>query len=634
MLQLTCAALGLVTFLFSLSTVILLDDHFHRISSGRQIARFGDLPFRDFLDPGYFLTEYSSAAVQQIFGDNLLGEALLTSAFIAAGTVLVFVLARRVSSSSITGFIAAVLALLLFPRAYDYDKVLFIPLGIFLGWRCVEEPLRSRIWALAACVVAGSLYRYDTGIFVGGAAVLAMAILHAGDWTTLARRVAYLGMAVGCLVLPFLVFVQFKGGVANAVDQMLVYGRRETARTRLSIRPRLSIPALASIVELPPAGASILVRWAPQADDVARVSAESRHGLSEGELRGTAAERTWAYRISDFSKDHLRGLLSDPLVEDTDGIDRAQLTVPSEPLWLRAQRALPLLRVRLLPGAWNVTNADAVLYSLFRFLPLVAGIILVANLRQSSMTRVEVASIASVVALSFALNAFILRDPVSARFGGMAAPTAVLAAWTVHRVLQMRPSFTRRLLQSALVMGFAATVWSTSLSAEWQVRMPSEVFRPRHVIAVANGLRDSPPLLERLQKGEQLGIVKYLRECTGRNDRVLIGWYAPDIYFFAQRGFAGGAVTFFGQHWSEPRFQARSVEILASQSAPVVILLNGDKLFPQSYPLVMQYLNEHYENLGATNFDDARNGSGRYSLLVRRDRRAERVHPVTGLPCF
>ena len=634
MLQLTCAALGLVTFFFSLSTIILLDDHFGRISPGRQIAQYADLPFRDYLDPGYYLTEFSSAAVQWIFGDNLLGEALLTSAFIAIGTVLVFILARRVSQSTLTALATAILALLLFPRAYDYDKVLFLPLGILLWWRYVETPSVSRLWALAAGVVAGSFYRYDTGVFVGGAAVIGMVMLHAGDWTTLARRVGYFAMASGCLVLPFLAFVQFTGGVVNAADQMLAYGRRETARTRLSIRPRVAIPALASIVELPPAGAPILVRWAPQADDAARVSAESRHGLSEGELRGTAAERTWAYRISDFSKDHLRGLLSDPLVEDTDGIDRTQLTVPSEPLWLRAQRALPLLRVRLLPGAWNVTNADAVLYSLFRFLPLVAGVILVANRRQSSMTRVEVASIASVVALSFALNAFILRDPVSARFGGMAAPTAVLAAWTVRRVLQARPGLVRRLLQFVLVIGLAATVWSTSLSAEWQVRMPAEVFRLRHVIAVVNGLRDSPPLLERLQKGEQLGIVKYLRECTGRNDRVLIGWFAPDIYFFAQRGFAGGAVAFFGQHWSEPRFQARSVEILASQSAPVAILLNGDKLFPQSYPLVMHYLNEHYENLGATNFDDARNGSGRYSLLVRRDRRAERVHPVTGLPCF
>src|SRR4029453_2803859 len=114
-------------------------------------------------------------------------------------------------------------------------------------------------------------------------------------------------MAGGCLVLPFLVFVQFKGGVANAVDQMLAYGRRETARTRLSIRPRLSIPALASIVESPPAGASILVRWAPQADDAARVAAESRHGLSEGELRGTADERRGALGFSVSHKDHLRG---------------------------------------------------------------------------------------------------------------------------------------------------------------------------------------------------------------------------------------------------------------------------------------------------------------------------------------
>jgi hypothetical protein len=635
MLRLTCAALGLATFCFSLSTVILLDDHFGRISPGRQIAQFGDLPFRDFMDPGYYLTELSSAAVQWIFGDNLLGEALLTSAFIAIGTVLVFVLARRVSSSSLTALAAAVLALLLFPRAYDYDKVLFLPLGILLCWRYLEAPALSRLWVLAAGVVTGSLYRYDTGIFIVGTAVVAMAILHAGEWATLARRLGYFALAVACFAAPFLACIQYGGGVANAFDQMLAYGGRETARTRLSIRPRLSIPSLASVADAPPAGSPILVRWAPHVDEAARVAAEARHGLSEGRLRGTASERTWAYRIGDSSREHLRAVISDPVVEDTDGIDRAQLTVPSEPLWPRAQRAFPLLRVRLLPGAWHMANADAVLYSLFRFLPLIAALILLADLRHTSSTsRIEIASIASIVALSLALNAFILRDPVSARFGGMAAPTAILAAWTIYRVRQMRPGITKRLSKGALVVGVAATVWSTSLSAEWQVRMPAEVFRPRHMMAVARGLRESPPLLDRLQKGEQLGIVKYLRECTGRGDRVLIGWFAPDVYFFAQRGFAGGAVAFFGQHWSEPRFQARSVEILASQSAPVVILLNGDKLFPQSYPILMQYLDEHYQNVGATNFDDAQNGGGRYSLLVRRDRRADRVQPVTGLPCF
>ena len=406
--------------------------------------------------------------VQWLFGDNLLGEALLTSAFIAAGTVLVFVLARRVSASSITALAAAAFAYLLFPRAYDYDKVLFYPLGILLLWRYLDKPSVSRLWALAAGAVVSSLYRYDTGIFIAGAAVVAMAVLHSGDWATLARRLAYFGMALGCLALPFLVFVQFSGGVVNAVDQMLVYGRRETARTRLSIRPRLVIPALVSVADVPPPGSSILIRWAPQVDDKARIDAESRHGLLEGSLRGQPADRTWAYRILDSSTGHLRGLLSDPLVEDTDGIDRAELTVPSEPLWVRAQRALPLLRVRFLPGTWNVSNADAFLYGLFRFLPLVAGFILIGTLRQpSSASRVEIALVASVIALSVALNAFILRDPVSARFGGMAAPTAILAAWTVHRALQLRLGIARRVLTAALVVGFAATVWSTSVSAEW-----------------------------------------------------------------------------------------------------------------------------------------------------------------------
>ena len=70
---------------FCLRTLTLLDDQFGRISPGRQILVFGELPFRDYLDPGYFLTEFSSAAVQWLFGQNLLGELLLNAVFIATG---------------------------------------------------------------------------------------------------------------------------------------------------------------------------------------------------------------------------------------------------------------------------------------------------------------------------------------------------------------------------------------------------------------------------------------------------------------------------------------------------------------------------------------------------------------------
>ncbi|HEU4693106.1 MAG TPA: hypothetical protein VFS23_32310, partial [Vicinamibacterales bacterium] len=64
-----CLAIWLAAFCFSFLTLEFVNDHFGRISPGRQIARYGELPFSDFLDPGYFLTELSSAAVQRLFGD-------------------------------------------------------------------------------------------------------------------------------------------------------------------------------------------------------------------------------------------------------------------------------------------------------------------------------------------------------------------------------------------------------------------------------------------------------------------------------------------------------------------------------------------------------------------------------------
>ena len=62
------------------------------------------------------------------------------------------------------------------------------------------------------------------------------------------------------------------------------------------------------------------VRWAPDVEDFARQVAERRYSLSEAEpLEG----RTWGYTLSDLSPANVRALVTDPAVEDTQGIDRA-----------------------------------------------------------------------------------------------------------------------------------------------------------------------------------------------------------------------------------------------------------------------------------------------------------------------
>src|SRR5262245_9456269 len=97
------AVFWLSVFIFSVGTYQLHNDHFDRISRARQIARFGELPFRDFFDGGYFGTEFSSAGLQLLLGDNLLGELLMNTTFIASGTTVVLLLSWRASGSFIAG---------------------------------------------------------------------------------------------------------------------------------------------------------------------------------------------------------------------------------------------------------------------------------------------------------------------------------------------------------------------------------------------------------------------------------------------------------------------------------------------------------------------------------------------------
>src|SRR5262245_4672918 len=164
------------------------NDHFDRLARARQIAMYGDVPFRDFFDPGYFLTLYSSALVERLFGDNLLGEVLLNVSFMAVGTMLVFLLASRASRSLLWGLVAAGIVVVSEPRMYDYDKVLFYPLGVYACWRYIDRPsFRSMVFVSAVTVVAG-LFRYDSAVYIGAGMTMAIAARHWGEWTVAARR--------------------------------------------------------------------------------------------------------------------------------------------------------------------------------------------------------------------------------------------------------------------------------------------------------------------------------------------------------------------------------------------------------------------------------------------------------------
>lgn len=236
---------------FSLATYTFSDDHFGRISPARQIARYGELPFRDFFDPGYFLTELASAAVQRVFGDNLLGEMLLTSSFVAGGAVAILLLVRRATGSLRVACLTAAVAVLAFRRPYDYDKFFFYPLGLLVSWRYAESRTSRDLVLTAVVSVVAAMFRYDNGLFVAASTLIVIAVTHVREPALLIRRAGLFAAAFVVCAAPLLVVLQAQGGVAEAVDQVTTYARREGARTHLANLPAGAFAGL-EVTWLPP----------------------------------------------------------------------------------------------------------------------------------------------------------------------------------------------------------------------------------------------------------------------------------------------------------------------------------------------------------------------------------------------
>ena len=198
------------TFLFRWLIVEFPNDHFQHLSRARQVL-LGDAPIRDFFDAGFFLQNYLSAAFQIAFGYNLFGEAILTIAFVAFGTMLVFHLAARFSGSRWIAACAALLMVVANPRLYSYPKVFLYVSAIGLVWLYARRGSRLHVCLMAALTALAFLLRHDHGVYIAGMMVCFLGLRDWGGALLWRRLGLYTGVTVG-LLLPFLIFVQVTTG--------------------------------------------------------------------------------------------------------------------------------------------------------------------------------------------------------------------------------------------------------------------------------------------------------------------------------------------------------------------------------------------------------------------------------------
>ncbi len=256
-----------VAFAWSLLTVELLNDHFDRISRGRQILVYGERPFADFRDPGYFLTLYASAATQAASGGSLLGEAVISSAGMAAAVALTFLLAAHAAQSTGIGLVAAVFTLVVAPRYYDYDKVLLYTSGLALAWRYADRRDLGTLIVAAVVTAVASLFRYDNGIILFGVTATTLLTCHWREPWTLAHRTTAYGVGVVLVLTPVAIAWQQTIGLREVARQIRTYAQVEGARTGIFTLPGLNLDTLLyyAIVALLPLASARLVWRASRA---------------------------------------------------------------------------------------------------------------------------------------------------------------------------------------------------------------------------------------------------------------------------------------------------------------------------------------------------------------------------------
>ena len=208
----------------------LTDDHFFFVTLGWQML-FGELPDRDYFEPGAPLTLGISAALQLLLGRSIWSEYVFCVAALGLGSAITFVLAARASGSVILGIGAFLFQLALLPRLYAYPKILIYAAAIAVMWAWASAPGTRRTWGVALVTAVAFLLRHDHGAYIGfGFAVMILG-LSGVPWLERLKQAALYGAMLLLLLSPYLAYLQLNGGIERHFVTTYAWSARDFVRS-------------------------------------------------------------------------------------------------------------------------------------------------------------------------------------------------------------------------------------------------------------------------------------------------------------------------------------------------------------------------------------------------------------------
>ena len=242
--------------------------------------------------------------------------------------------------------------------------------------------------------------------------------------------------------------------------------------------------------------------------------------------------------------------------------------------------------------------------------------------------------------LALVINVGFLREPLAVRVADIVVPT-LCAAWLAGRARQISAPWSRRAALALLaVVAIVATNSTLAIG---------HVAENLNRTDLGRGLTYAPTVLRQRTAGLQarfderympsgftiamVPFFEYLDRCTTQDHRLLVAGYAPDIFTYSRRLFAGGHGQFIQGYQVSTAAQQQIVERLQSQFVLFALMLSDEE--PQwrveSIP-VDAFVRANFTLMAETPADQ----HGTVRVLLRNGSDAIRTgtDKKTGWPCF
>jgi hypothetical protein len=635
------AALALAAALHKLlRAAVPVNDDFMHLTYSRQLLA-GEWPVRDFFDYGMGLMYALSAAAQLAFGYRLLSEAIVVAVMVGISTFFVYDIGRRATGSIVAAVLAALLLVVAVPRGYAYPKWIVYAVAASLWWRYVWEPSRGKALGLGLWTAVAYYWRPDHGAYVAVGVVAAMLAAH-GVSAVAVTRCLQSGAVAIAIVAPSVLYASAQnGGVAAFVRGGITAAFEEHRGTGQAI-PRWPVYRPSGLLSVDPArkyAPTIDIRWTEDSSAASRAEVLQQYGLTTVFIRNDV---TQTVQLSERAVRELRSLMAQPIVEDTDGVDRTSGRVSSS-AWPASQRwrfSQWWLRVNVLPGLDEQVAAGEAATILLVALPLIA---LCASLTSGAYlpARVGRLSLALFAAFTLVVDVGLLRTPFNVRAGEAVALPAIVLALLMAALLQMSRihlgwrRWSARTVAAIVVLLVLKSLVVAGQSGERLRWLAGDGSVERARIAwgdASSRLGSTPPIEHWRERGGSARrlAAAYAHDCLSPSDRILVTWFAPDIYYYADRLMAGRHLYFHPLLGALPHERTRELEKLARSPAQMVFAkAMADNPAERVFPDLVERFAREYVAGGV--IDD--NGE-RYSILVRKDRVPVRTYGDAEWPCY